>query len=151
MYGLFYDGPLRIYQPISSPDWLVPIYIGSADGRLRERIRNHLESITAGKGIEPEQFRFRYMQLTPDRHRGVENLMIEWFRPVWNKSGFGNKVTGVNRLTQRTSLWDIWHPGRLGRGSSTRDEAAAKEELQRRVERSQLAMRKALGDDWSAS
>jgi hypothetical protein len=65
----------------------------------RSRASQSRSSFPAGKGIEPEQFRFRYMQLTPDRHRGVENLMIEWFRPVWNKSGFGNKVTGVNRLT----------------------------------------------------
>jgi hypothetical protein len=127
----------------------VPIYIGSAYGRLRERVGNHLQSITAAKGIEPEELRFRYMQLTPDRHRGIENLLIEWFRPVWNKSGFGNKVTGVYRLEQKISLWDIWHPGRLGRGGRARDEAAARAELARRVERSRAAMRQALGDDWS--
>ena len=150
VYVLFYNGAFPPYRAISSPDWLVPIYIGSTDGSLRERLRNHFESIKAGVGIKPEEFRYRYLQLSPDRHRGIERLLTEWFSPIWNGTGFGAKVHGIHREGQKTSLWDTWHPGRSGRGGLARQAAAAKLAMRRRVEGSQASMRKALGDDWNA-
>jgi hypothetical protein len=148
VYALFYNGPSPLYRPISSPDWLVPIYIGSTDGSLAQRLGNHLESIKAGAGIEPDQFRYRFLQLSPDRHRGIERLLTEWFNPVWNGTGFGAKVHGVHREGQETSLWDTWHPGRIGRGGLARPAPAAKLALERRLQRSLDAMHQALGDDW---
>lgn len=43
-----------------------------------------------------------------------ENMMIEQFKPVWNKviDGFGNKDPGMRRATQYRSPWDVLHPGR---------------------------------------
>jgi len=43
-----------------------------------------------------------------------ENVLIETFKPVWNRAidGFGNKVPGRRRQTQFRSPWDVLHPGR---------------------------------------
>lgn len=41
-------------------------------------------------------------------------MLIEQFKPVWNKvlDGFGNKTPGKGRKGQRQSPWDMLHPGR---------------------------------------
>jgi hypothetical protein len=42
-----------------------------------------------------------------------ESLLINEFRPVWNKfGGFGIHQPGGGRLKQQKSIWDTLHPGR---------------------------------------
>ncbi|MCL6251550.1 Eco29kI family restriction endonuclease [Altererythrobacter sp. KTW20L] len=50
-----------------------------------------------------------------------ENMLIETFRPVWDRAidGFGNNGPGVRRKTQLTSPWDVLHPSRPSARNST--------------------------------
>lgn len=89
---------------------------GSADS-LSERLNQHRKSIDFVRGLHADDF-----LVVPFRTKGkghalmAEQVSALAFRPVWNASsfrGFGCKDPGRTRaIHQKTSAWDLLHPGR---------------------------------------
>ena len=85
-----------------------------------DRLKQHAESILEARNLEVEDFWCRFLVTEEVFMPLCEDLLIKRYKPVWNKviKGFGPKVVGKERTTQQTSMWDILHPGRHGRGSA---------------------------------
>jgi hypothetical protein len=129
------SGVYKEFHKINRTAYTVPIYIGKAvpkgwrqarsvcsDGsesyELNNRIREHGRNLQAVEGIEPEDFRCRFMILEgaeSDLIGTVEAALIRKYKPLWNTllDGFGNHDPGSGRYEQAMSDWDVCHPGRL--------------------------------------
>jgi hypothetical protein len=120
-----------LYEPISSEESVVPIYVGSAlpEGgqtgaigvatpttrKLYERLAQHARSIEVVENLNVKDFRSRYLLVDDVWIPLAENYMISKYRPLWNSvvlRGFGIHAPGAGRAGQRRSLWDELHPGR---------------------------------------
>lgn len=128
IYVIYYAGPFASYHPISGND--VPIYIGKAipkggrkgglgadpaKGRaMADRLGQHMRSISEVSNLEVADFHVRHLMVDDIWIPLGENMLIEQFKPVWNRAidGFGNKDPGRRRATQYKSPWDVLHPGR---------------------------------------
>ena len=135
VYVIYYTGDLPIYVRIAAENadgaFKRPIYIGKAipkGGRkggfardaslgsraLAERLRQHAASIDEAINLELADFWVRHLVVDDIWIPLGENMLIETFKPVWNRAidGFGNKDPGRRRATQYKSPWDVLHPGR---------------------------------------
>lgn len=135
IYVIYYTGDFKPYRPIAeknrSGKWERPIYVGEATrkggrkggvlaegppGRaIFERLGNHADSIRSVNTLTIEDFWCRYLVLKDFFIPLCESLLIDRYKPIWNKlvDGFGNKDVGVSRrATQQRSMWDVLHPGR---------------------------------------
>ena len=134
VYAIYYTGPFQPYGQIAEKNlgsaFAQPIYVGKAvpkgarkgglafdasKGRaLRDRLRQHANSIDQATNLDLADFHFRSLIVDDIWIPLGENMMIEQFRPVWNLviDGFGNKDPGRRRATQYRSPWDVLHPGR---------------------------------------
>lgn len=134
IYVLYYVGSFAPYAPVRKANaggkFAQPIYIGKAipkGGRkgglgadvpkgkaLADRLGKHLRSIDEVKNLEVANFLVRYLMVDDIWIPLGENMLIEQFKPVWNRAidGFGNKDPGRRRATQYRSPWDVLHPGR---------------------------------------
>ncbi|MGL4489116.1 MAG: Eco29kI family restriction endonuclease [Rhizobiaceae bacterium] len=138
IYVLYYTGNFKPYSVLSNQNqkgiFSVPIYIGKAipkGGRkggfandlkavsgskaLAERLGQHAQSIRECENLSVDDFFVRYLVVDDIWIPLGENMLIERFKPVWNRAidGFGNKDPGKRRKTQYKSPWDVVHPGRL--------------------------------------
>jgi hypothetical protein len=134
VYAIYYTGPFAPYKPVVAKNeggnFEQPIYVGkavpkgarkgglsfdAAKGRaLRDRVRQHANSIDEATNLELTDFSFRSLIVDDIWIPLGENMMIEQFKPIWNLviDGFGNKDPGKRRATQYKSPWDVLHPGR---------------------------------------
>lgn len=135
VYVIYYTGDLPAYAPIAAVNvnnaFNMPIYIGKAipkGGRkgglskdastgsraLAERLRQHASSIDEAVNLNRADFWVRHLVVDDIWIPLGENMLIETFKPVWNRAidGFGNKDPGRRRATQYKSPWDVLHPGR---------------------------------------
>jgi hypothetical protein len=78
------------------------------------RLREHADSISAADNLDVADFSCCYLVTDDIWIPLAESVLIEVFRPVWNKliDGFGNHDPGKGRLQQQRSPWDSLHPGR---------------------------------------
>lgn len=135
VYVIYYTGDFEPYRPIAETNrtqkWERPIYVGEATrkgGRkggvlaegppgkaIFERLGNHAESIRSVPNLKIEEFWCRYLVLKDFFIPLCESLLIDRYKPIWNRlvDGFGNKDVGISRrATQQKSMWDVLHPGR---------------------------------------
>jgi len=134
VYAIYYTGAFAPYQSVvvknQDGNFEQPIYVGkavpkgarkgglsfdAAKGRaLRDRLRQHANSIDEATNLELADFSFRSLIVDDIWIPLGENMMIEQFKPIWNLviDGFGNKDPGKRRATQYKSPWDVLHPGR---------------------------------------
>lgn len=134
VYVIYYVGDFPAYGLIKSGNingaFNLPIYVGKAipkGGRkgglskdasggsaLASRLRQHAASIGESSNLELADFYVRHLVVDDIWIPLGENMLIETFRPVWNRAidGFGNKDPGRRRATQYKSPWDVLHPGR---------------------------------------
>lgn len=134
VYALYYTGGFPPYAGIaernSGGKFTQPIYVGKAipeGGRkggisadaslgnaLAKRLRNHAKSIGEAENLHVGDFSIRFLVVDDIWIPLGENMLIESFKPVWNRAldGFGNNAPGRNRETQFLSPWDVLHPGR---------------------------------------
>lgn len=134
VYALYYSGPFEAYENIkaepSAEQENTPIYVGkaipeggrtgglgndAAAGRsLVKRLGDHRRSVGHSMNLELSDFWARYLLVDDIWIPLGENVLIESFRPVWNRAiyGFGNNAPGKGRLRQIKSPWDVLHPGR---------------------------------------
>ncbi|MBZ0187417.1 MAG: Eco29kI family restriction endonuclease [Candidatus Obscuribacterales bacterium] len=114
----------------SSPNELVPVYVGKAvpEGArkggfglgiapgpvLYKRLTEHAKSITQASNLSIDDFKCRYLMVDDIWIPLSESLLVEMFFPIWNKviDGFGNHDPGSGRYNQQRSPWDVIHPGR---------------------------------------
>jgi hypothetical protein len=133
VYVIYYTGDFQPYAPIATAnqgDLAMPIYVGKAipkGGRkggltkdaaagkaLADRLRQHASSIDECANLDLSDFYVRHLVVDDVWIPLGENMLIESFKPVWNRAvdGFGNKDPGRRRATQFKSPWDVLHPGR---------------------------------------
>jgi hypothetical protein len=128
VYALYYFGPCPDCR--SGHGGTDPVYVGSAaasptgprgKARLLGRLREHHTSIAAST-LRVADLAFRFVALPDELAPSAEHFLIRQYAPIWNKSGFGSKVSGGGRTSQKVSIWDSLHPGRAGRGTVARTE-----------------------------
>ncbi len=136
VYAIYYIGAFPSYAPIMAAnrnqEFQQPIYVGrrlyrrggrkgglsnevAAAGRaLADRLKQHASSIEEVSNLHIADFYVRHLVVDDIWIPLGENMLIETFRPVWNRAidGFGNKDPGKRRSTQFRSPWDTLHPGR---------------------------------------
>ena len=128
IYVIYYSGSFAPYAQVRKKN--EPIYIGKAipkDGRkggidadaskgraMADRLGQHARSIDEVANLDLKDFQVRYLMVDDIWIPLGENMLIEQFKPVWNRAldGFGNKDPGKRRATQYKSPWDVLHPGR---------------------------------------
>ena len=135
IYALYYVGDYPAYAPIAARNrnqqFQVPIYVGKAvpEGArkggfglgiapgtvLFNRIAEHTGSIGQAHNLDTDHFFCRYLVVDDIWIPLGEALLIQRFRPIWNRviDGFGNHDPGSGRYNQKRSAWDVLHPGRL--------------------------------------
>ncbi|MEV7542881.1 Eco29kI family restriction endonuclease [Streptomyces sp. NPDC089915] len=130
IYALYYCGPNPLYAEISSPDCLVPVYVGQARPTgvrkgmaeekpdattLWDRIHEHRQSLLQVHDLEVSDFKVRHLVAIEAFVSVAERVIIRHYRPVWNSivDGFGNHDPGANRRKDSfRPAWDELHPGR---------------------------------------
>lgn len=134
VYAIYYTGAFPAYKPITTANkngaFAQPIYVGKAipkGGRkggltkdagigraLADRLRQHAGSVDEAENLKLEDFHVRQLVVEDIWIPLGENMLIESFKPLWNRAidGFGNKDPGRRRATQYKSPWDVLHPGR---------------------------------------
>ncbi len=134
VYAIYYLGDFPAYALISARNldgkFEQPIYVGKAipkGGRkggistdslagrpLSDRLSQHAASIEQASNLAIGDFAVRHLIVDDIWIPLGENMLIETYKPVWNRAldGFGNKDPGRRRATQYKSPWDVLHPGR---------------------------------------
>jgi hypothetical protein len=155
VYVIYYTGNFAPYTPIAKGSFddpaRPPIYVGKAipkGGRkggltkdssrgtaLADRLRQHASSVNEAQNLSLADFYFRYLVVDDVWIPLGENMLIESFKPVWNRAidGFGNKDPGRRRATQYKSPWDVLHPGRSF-AEKLADSGLASDFLEQRVQ-----------------
>lgn len=128
VYAIYYRGPFECYKPISGKDH--PIYVGKADPetlhaltaeaqgtRLFFRLNDHYRSLSSVKNLAINDFDCRYLVVRSAWVETAEDLLIDWFKPVWNSEmkvcyGFGKHGDSAGTRKNERSPWDTLHPGR---------------------------------------
>lgn len=137
VYAIYYTGPFEPYKPVAVANrgykWAWPIYVGKAKF---ERLRHHAQSIRETESLDIRDFWCRYLVTEEIFIPLCESLLIKRYAPIWNQvvTGFGPKVVGKERTTQQTSMWDILHPGRHGRGSAPSKRFKTAGDIQKKLE-----------------
>jgi hypothetical protein len=135
VYALYYRGKFDCYAPISGKDH--PIYVGKADPealhaltaeaqgtRLHTRLKDHHRSISNAENLKLGDFDCRYLVVRSAWVETAEDLLIDWFNPVWNNEmkvcyGFGKHGDSAGTRKNERSPWDTLHPGRPWAKSDT--------------------------------
>ncbi|KOR32874.1 restriction endonuclease [Achromatium sp. WMS3] len=137
VYALYYIGNNGIYSRYTELNRLsydFPIYVGKAvpegwrqsrisdsettqSTELYRRLKEHSRSISAGNGLDLEDFTCRFVIFEnegSDMIGSIEAALIKLKRPLWNScvDGFGNHDPGKGRYEQARSDWDVIHEGR---------------------------------------
>ena len=134
IYVLYYTGSFPVYRRLSERNahgnFISPIYVGKAvpagarkgglgldvdpGMALQKRLSEHRDSIMAAENLEVDDFRCRFLVVDDIWIPLAESLLIEKFRPVWNRvlDGFGNHDPGIGRVSGKMPSWDCLHPGR---------------------------------------
>ena len=134
VYAIYYSGDFEVYEPVADANrdgvFSKPIYVGKAipkGGRkggltkdssvgraLAARLGQHATSIDEAENLDLGDFHVRHLIVEDIWIPLGENMLIETFKPIWNRAidGFGNKDPGRRRADQYKSPWDILHPGR---------------------------------------
>lgn len=85
--------------------------------RLFNRIRDHNRSLASVENLKLEDFDCRYLVVRSAWVETAEDLLIDWFKPVWNNElkvcyGFGKHGDSAGTRSNERSPWDTLHPGR---------------------------------------
>jgi hypothetical protein len=133
IYALYYTGKFAPYVPLqklNSAALRHPIYVGKAvaagsrkgnaeisgldSGALRQRLREHADSIASVQDIEVADFSCKYLVIDEIWIGLGESLLIQAYSPLWNVcvEGFGNHDPGAGRTKGRRPAWDELHDGR---------------------------------------
>ena len=138
IYALYYRGDFAHYEPIAEPDCVTPIYVGSAEPpgaqvenapagpELRNRLREHRNSIADAENLDVDDFRCRYLVVDDIWITLGNRVLTQRFQPVWNSvaTGFAQHNPGASRYGGLRSDWDEIHPGRPWRDEMNENRTA---------------------------
>ncbi len=129
VYGIYYDGPYRSYQPLVGTE--NPIYVGKADPaiasaktpreqgqRLSGRLKDHARTIRKAMAtLDLADFTCRFLVVQSGWQVAAETYLIELFKPVWNDEtricyGIGKHGDAPETRSNLRSPWDTLHAGR---------------------------------------
>ena len=128
VYAIYYSGDFASYNPIKGIDH--PIYVGKADPaqlqastpaaqgtRLHTRLKEHGKSILNAANLELKDFDCRFLVVRSAWIKSAEDILIDWFKPIWNNQikicyGFGKHGDSAATRKNKRSPWDTLHPGR---------------------------------------
>ena len=155
VYALYYTGSFSAYGQLAEVNrdgqFRCPIYVGKAvpsgarkggldleteySQALYKRLKEHAESVSAAENLSIDDFYCRFLVVDDIWIPLAESMMIERFKPVWNRvlDGFGNHDPGRGRYNGMMPQWDCLHPGRVW-ATRLRPCASTKEQLYERVE-----------------
>jgi len=98
------------------------VYVGKAsrettksERTLRTRLNEHVGKISGRQNITLDEMECKF--LTFDSEWWVfaaEYVLIAYYKPEWNGSGYGSKVPGAGRPGIKVSLWNQMYPPRDG-------------------------------------
>ena len=95
------------------------VYVGKASkettksGRtLRHRLNEHVIKISRRRNVSLGEMQVRFVTFESEWWVfAAEYVLIAYFNPPWNNSGFGSKVPGMGRPgTDRVSTWNEMYP-----------------------------------------
>jgi hypothetical protein len=154
VYAIYYTGDFPAYKRLSDVNrngiLSRPIYVGKAvpSGSRRggfeadvtrgtplwRRLSEHSDSIKSTRNLDINDFRCRFLIVDDIWIPLAESVLIDRFRPVWNRvlDGFGNHDPGIGRQNSKVSPWDCLHPGRAWT-ENLHPCAVSSDELERRV------------------
>ena len=134
VYAIYYTGSFYAYERLSQVNrdgqFRCPIYVGKAvlagarkggigmdadhGQALYRRLAEHAESVKAVQNLDIMDFCCRFLIVDDIWIPLAESMLIERFRPVWNRvlDGFGNHNPGKGRQQGMLPQWDCLHPGR---------------------------------------
>ena len=134
VYAIYYVGPFPAYGRLSEANrgglFRRPIYVGKAvpagarkgglsldaghGPALWRRLSEHSESVRDALNLDVSDFFCRFLVVDDIWIPLAESMMIERFKPVWNRvlDGFGNHDPGKGRHQGMRPPWDCLHPGR---------------------------------------
>lgn len=134
IYAIYYVGAFKPYKQIAQNNrdgrYEAPVYVGKAvppgarkggfglgeapAQALYRRLVEHANTIKEVQNLELKDFACRYLVVDDIWIPLAEQLLIEWFAPIWNTAidGFGIHDPGKGRRKQKCSSWDTVHPGR---------------------------------------
>ena len=74
----------------------------------------HAESVKAARNLDIDDFFCRFLVVDDIWIPLTESMLIERFKPVWNRvlDGFGNHGPGKGRYQGMKPQWDCLHTGR---------------------------------------
>jgi hypothetical protein len=101
-------------EPTSIPHAPTPEEQG---GTLYTRLKDHNRTIGSADNLALGDFFCRYLVVRSAWVETAEDLLIHWFRPVWNKEmkvcqGFGKHGDSADTRANKRSPWDTLHAGR---------------------------------------
>ena len=155
VYAIYYCGDFAPYKKLSEmnkDESCVPIYVGKAVPAgarkgglgmnvdhglaLFSRLSEHYTSVAKAKNLDETDFSCRFLVVDDIWIPLTESLLIERFKPLWNRciDGFGNHDPGSGRYRQQRSPWDCIHEGREW-ANNLQPNASSKEELLERVKK----------------
>ena len=84
---------------------------------LYTRLEDHIRTIGSADNLDLDDFQCRYLVVRSAWVETAEDLLIDWFRPVWNKEtkvcqGFGKHGDSADTRANKRSPWDALHAGR---------------------------------------
>jgi len=155
VYALYYTGAFPAYSQLTEINrdgqLRCPIYVGKAvpagarkggfgdevvHGKtLYNRIKSHANSISAAQNLERADFHCRFLVVDDIWIPLAESMLIERFKPVWNRvlDGFGNNDPGKGRHDGMLPQWHCLHSGQTW-AAKLQPCAYTKEQLHERVE-----------------
>lgn len=88
------------------------VYAGKAlNTTLARRLTEHYRKIAGRRNIIVADVSCRFLIIDGDWFvRAAEDALIQYYQPLWQKSGFGSHVPGRGRPGIRVSKWDQEYP-----------------------------------------
>jgi hypothetical protein len=108
-----------VCKPISNC-WLDVLHAPTPEEQsvtLYTRLKDHNRTIGSANNLTLGDFYCRYLVVRSSWVETAEDLLIHWFRPVWNKQmkvcqGFGKHGDSADTRANKRSPWDTLHAGR---------------------------------------
>ena len=84
---------------------------------MHSRLKDHNRSLVSAENLKLTDFDCRYLVVRSAWVETAEDLLIDWFKPVWNNEvkvcyGFGKHGDSAATRANERSPWDTLHPGR---------------------------------------
>lgn len=140
VYAIYYCGlKEKAYLPLSGTE--TPIYVGKSTPEnpvaetteeqgqsLFKRLKEHAKNIEKTE-LELMDFEYRAAPIQTGMQGAVEEFMIRFFNPIWNKEtnvcfGIGKHGDSARTRGNKRSPWDTMHPGRAWAEETVEDQRA---------------------------